>query len=112
MICQPYQTRGLCYVENKSSRQLTHRRCRAGQAVDDVSGSSAAFGDLADRCTAPLRGATAARYYAPRFAVERVADRLLDVLTVVLATGSPGWPHAAPAPDDKQSSPMSLARRR
>jgi hypothetical protein len=30
-----------------------------------------------------------ARHYPQRFAVERVADRLLDVLTEVLAAGSP-----------------------
>ncbi len=55
-------------------------------SVDDVAGLAAAFDELADPCTtAALRGAAAARHYANRFAVDCVADRLLNVITEVLA---------------------------
>ena len=58
--------------------------------IDDVAGLAAAFDELADPFTATLRGAAAARHYELRFAVDCVADRLLDVITEVLAVGSPG----------------------
>jgi glycosyltransferase involved in cell wall biosynthesis len=57
--------------------------------VDDVAGLATAFDELADPCTATLRGAAAARHYAQRFAVDYSADRLLKVLTEVLAARSP-----------------------
>jgi glycosyltransferase involved in cell wall biosynthesis len=57
--------------------------------VDDVAGLATAFDELADPCTATLRGAAAARHYAQRFAVDYSADRLLNVLTEVLAARSP-----------------------
>ncbi|MGH3967425.1 MAG: glycosyltransferase, partial [Mycobacterium sp.] len=54
-------------------------------AVDDVAGLAAAFDDLADPLTATLRGAAAARYYADKFAVDFVADGLMNVITEVLS---------------------------
>ena len=48
--------------------------------VDDVAGLVAVFDELADPVTAARRGAEAARYYAQRCNVDRVADRLLDVI--------------------------------
>ena len=57
--------------------------------VDDVAGLAAAFDELADPVTATLRGAAAARHYAQRFAVDAATDRLLNVLTEVLAARSP-----------------------
>lgn len=53
--------------------------------VDDVVGLTSAFDELADPVTAARRGADAASHYAQRFAVDCVADRLLDVLGEVLA---------------------------
>ena len=53
-------------------------------AVDDVAGLAAAFDDLADPLTATLRGAAAARHYADKFAVDFVADGLMNVITEVL----------------------------
>ena len=53
--------------------------------VDDVAGLAAAFDELADPATAAHRGAEAARHYAQRLSVDRVADRLLHVLTEVVA---------------------------
>lgn len=52
--------------------------------VDDVAGLAAAFDLLADPVTAAAQGAAAARHYARRCAVDRVADRLLDVLAEVV----------------------------
>jgi glycosyltransferase involved in cell wall biosynthesis len=52
--------------------------------VDDVAGVTAAFDDLADPFTATLRGGAAVRHYADKFAVDSVADGLLNVLTEVL----------------------------
>jgi glycosyltransferase involved in cell wall biosynthesis len=52
--------------------------------VDDVAGLAAAFDDLADPLTATLRGASAARQYADKFAVDLVADGLLNVINEVL----------------------------
>jgi glycosyltransferase involved in cell wall biosynthesis len=60
--------------------------------VDDVAGLAAAFDDLADPVTATLRGAAAAGHYAERFAVDWATDRLLNVLTEVLAARSPAAP--------------------
>jgi glycosyltransferase involved in cell wall biosynthesis len=51
--------------------------------VDDVAGLAAAFDDLANPFTATLRGAEAARYYAQRCSLDRVVDRLLDVIVDV-----------------------------
>jgi glycosyltransferase involved in cell wall biosynthesis len=51
--------------------------------VDDVGGLTAAFDELADPCTATLRGSLAARHYAEHFSVDRAVDGLLDVLTEV-----------------------------
>lgn len=53
--------------------------------VDDVAGLAAAFDALADPATAAQQGAAAARHYARRFAVDHVADRLLEVITEVAA---------------------------
>jgi glycosyltransferase involved in cell wall biosynthesis len=64
--------------------------------VDDIAGLTAAFDELADPCSAARRGAAAARHYANRFAVDRAADGLLDVITEVLAARSPGRSTAAP----------------
>jgi len=58
--------------------------------IDDVAGLAAAFDELADPFTATLRGAAAARHYELRFAVDCVVDRLLDVITEVLAVASRG----------------------
>ena len=66
--------------------------------VDDVAGLATAFDELADPCTATLRGAAAARHYAQRFAVDYAADRLLNVLTEVLAARSPAAPTSRGAP--------------
>jgi glycosyltransferase involved in cell wall biosynthesis len=60
--------------------------------IDDIAGLAAAFDALADPVTATLRGAAAARHYAQRFAVDRAADRLLNVLTEVLAARPPAAP--------------------
>ena len=51
--------------------------------VDDVAGVTAAFDELADPCTATLRGSLASRHYAEHFSVDRAADALLNVLTEV-----------------------------
>jgi glycosyltransferase involved in cell wall biosynthesis len=51
--------------------------------VDDVGALTAAFDDLADPCTATLRGSLAARHYAEHFSVDRAVDGLLNVLTEV-----------------------------
>jgi glycosyltransferase involved in cell wall biosynthesis len=53
--------------------------------VDDVAGLAAAFDELADPLTAALRGAEAKRDFEQRFAVDYGADRLLNVVTEVLA---------------------------
>ena len=66
--------------------------------VDDVAGLAAAFDELADPVTATLRGAAAARHHAQRFAVDWAADRLLNVLTEVLAARSPAAPTNGTAP--------------
>src|SRR5271166_1216831 len=66
--------------------------------VDDVAGLANAFGELADPRTAALRGAAAARHYAQRFAVDYSADRLLKVLTEVVAARSPAAPTSGGAP--------------
>jgi glycosyltransferase involved in cell wall biosynthesis len=52
--------------------------------VDDVGGLTAAFDDLADPCTATLRGSLAARHYAEHFSVDSAVDGLLNVLTEVV----------------------------
>lgn len=57
--------------------------------VDDVDGLTAAFDKLADPATAARLGAEAARHYAERFSVDRVADRMLDIITGVLVTHPP-----------------------
>jgi glycosyltransferase involved in cell wall biosynthesis len=57
--------------------------------VDDIAGLAAAFDKLADPATAARLGAEAARHYADRFSVDRVADRMLDILTEVLVTHPP-----------------------
>jgi glycosyltransferase involved in cell wall biosynthesis len=51
--------------------------------VDDIAGLTAAFDDLADPCTATLRGSLAARHYAEHFSVDRAVDGLVNVLTQV-----------------------------
>jgi glycosyltransferase involved in cell wall biosynthesis len=51
--------------------------------VDDVGGLTAVFDELADPCTATLRGSLAARHYAEHFSVGRTVDGLLEVLTEV-----------------------------
>lgn len=66
--------------------------------VDDVAGLAAAFDELARPVTATLRGAAAARHYAQRFAVDWATDRLLNVLTEVLAARSPAAPTNRGAP--------------
>ncbi|CDO90575.1 hypothetical protein AWC29_24785 [Mycobacterium triplex] len=48
--------------------------------VDDVAGLVTAFDELADPSVAAQRGAAAARHYAQRYTVDRVADRMMDVL--------------------------------
>jgi len=48
--------------------------------VDDVAGLVAVFDELADPVTAARRGVEAARYYAQRCDVDRVANRLLDLI--------------------------------
>lgn len=53
--------------------------------VDDVAGLVAAFDELADPSIAAQRGSEAARHYAQRYTVDRVADRLMDELTEVVA---------------------------
>ncbi len=53
--------------------------------VDDSAALAAAFDELADPFTATLRGAAAARHYQQRFAADGAADRLLDVISEVLA---------------------------
>jgi glycosyltransferase involved in cell wall biosynthesis len=53
--------------------------------VDDVAGLAAAFDVLADPVIAARHGAAAARHYEQRFAVDLVADRLLDVIAEVVA---------------------------
>ncbi|MGV7255913.1 hypothetical protein B1987_08680 [Mycobacterium kansasii] len=53
--------------------------------VDDVAGLAATFDALADPAVAARQGAVAARHYAQRFAVEHVADHLLEVITEVAA---------------------------
>jgi glycosyltransferase involved in cell wall biosynthesis len=73
--------------------------------VDDVAGLAAAFDELADPCTAALRGAAAARHYAQRFAVDWAADRLLNVITEVLAARSPGRSTAAPTAPTSRGAP-------
>ncbi|ORW02975.1 hypothetical protein AWC14_05910 [Mycobacterium kyorinense] len=57
--------------------------------VDDVAGLAAAFDELADPVTAAARGAAAALHYRQHFSVDRVADRLLDVIAEVRAARSP-----------------------
>jgi glycosyltransferase involved in cell wall biosynthesis len=71
--------------------------------VDDIAGLATAFDQLADPCTAARRGAAAARHYANRFAVDWAADRLLDVITEVLAAGSPGRSTAAPIREQRNA---------
>ena len=66
--------------------------------VDDIAGLTAAFDELADPCTAAHRGAAAARHYANRFAADWAADRLLNVITEVLAARSPAAPTSGGAP--------------
>lgn len=51
--------------------------------VNDVAGVAAAFDELADPCTATLRGSLASRYYADQFSVDHTVDGLLNVLTEV-----------------------------
>lgn len=51
--------------------------------VDDVAGLAAVFDDLADPFIATLRGAEAARCYAQCCSVDRVVDRLLDIIVDV-----------------------------
>jgi glycosyltransferase involved in cell wall biosynthesis len=53
--------------------------------VDDVTGLVTAFDELADPSIAAQCGAAAARHYAQRCTVDHVADRLLGVLTEVVA---------------------------
>jgi glycosyltransferase involved in cell wall biosynthesis len=57
--------------------------------VDDIAGLAAAFDDLADPCTATLRGAEAARHYAQCCNVDRVVDRLLDIIVDVAGPEGP-----------------------
>jgi glycosyltransferase involved in cell wall biosynthesis len=49
-------------------------------SVDDVAGLAAVFDQLADPATAARGGAEAAHHYAQRCNVDRVADRLLDII--------------------------------
>ncbi|WP_373199756.1 glycosyltransferase family 4 protein [Mycobacterium marinum] len=51
--------------------------------TDDVRGLAAAFDTLAEPLTAARHGATAARYYQQRFAVDRAAQALLAVIEEV-----------------------------
>jgi glycosyltransferase involved in cell wall biosynthesis len=51
--------------------------------VNDVAGVTAAFDELADPCTATLRGSLASRHYADQFSVDHAVDALVDVLTEV-----------------------------
>lgn len=48
--------------------------------VDDIAGLAATFDMLADPETAARQGAVAAQHYARRFAVDRAAGRLLEVI--------------------------------
>lgn len=64
--------------------------------VDDIAGLASAFDELADPSSAAGRGAAAADHYVDRFAVDRVADGLLGVISEVLAARSPGRSLAAP----------------
>jgi glycosyltransferase involved in cell wall biosynthesis len=56
--------------------------------VDDVARLTATFDELADPSTAVRLGVAAARHYAERLCVEHAADRLLTVLTQLLAARS------------------------
>lgn len=56
--------------------------------VDDVAGLAAAFDKLADPVVAAQQGAAAACHYADNFAVDRFADRFVNVLNEVLAVPS------------------------
>jgi glycosyltransferase involved in cell wall biosynthesis len=51
--------------------------------VNDVAGVTAAFDELADPCTATLRGSLASRHYADQFSVDHAVDALVNVLTEV-----------------------------
>jgi glycosyltransferase involved in cell wall biosynthesis len=51
--------------------------------VNDVAGATAAFDELADPCTATLRGSLASRHYAEQFSVDHAVDALVSVLTEV-----------------------------
>ena len=51
--------------------------------VNDVAGVAAAFDELADPCTATLRGSLASRYYADQFSVDHAVDGLMNVLAEV-----------------------------
>jgi glycosyltransferase involved in cell wall biosynthesis len=51
--------------------------------VNDVAGVAAAFDELADPCTATLRGSLASRYYADQFSIDHTVDGLVNVLTEV-----------------------------
>ncbi|OSC41018.1 hypothetical protein B8W66_11025 [Mycobacterium decipiens] len=72
--------------------------------VDDVTGLAAAFDKLADPATAAQAGIEAARHYAKRFSVDRVADRLLDVIAAVLAGHSPARSIAGPTADTSRQA--------
>lgn len=52
--------------------------------VDDVAGLAATFDVMSDPHTAARYGAAAAHHFTQRFAVDRVADRLLDVIADVV----------------------------
>lgn len=56
---------------------------RGPVGVDDVEGLAAVFDELADPEVAARHGAAAARHYAQRFAADRAAERLLEVLREV-----------------------------
>jgi hypothetical protein len=73
--------------------------------VDDIAGLAAAFDELADPYAATLHGAAAARHYTDRFAVGWTADRLLTVITEVLAARSPGRSTAAPSARSSRTAP-------
>jgi len=51
--------------------------------VNDIAGLTAAFDELADPCTATLRGSLASRHYADHFSVDHAVDALVNVLTEV-----------------------------
>ncbi len=70
--------------------------------VDDFAGLAAAFDYLADPSTAARCGASAARHYAQRFAVDHTAKRMLDVIADVLAVRSPD--RCTVAPDIRTAS--------